>query len=231
MADMADTADSAGTLGGGSAAPARLVVGITGATGAVLGVRLLERLRAHGGVETHLVISRWARSTIEWETAMSVREVGALADVVHSPEDQGAAISSGSFRVDGMVIAPCSMKSLAAIRMGYADGLIARAADVTLKERRKLVLVPREAPLSEIHLDNMLTLARMGAVMLPPVPAFYQHPATVEDIVDHTVTRVLDQFGIDTPKAYRWNGMYAARRQARDAEEHRAAAVPAPGLT
>lgn len=196
-------------------APPRLVVGITGATGAVLGVRLLQRLRDHGGIESHLVISRWARSTIEWETSMSVREVSALADVSYNPEDQGAAISSGSFRTDGMVIVPCSMKTLAGIRTGYADGLIARAADVTLKERRKLVLVPRETPLSEIHLDNMLALARMGSVIVPPMPAFYQRPDTVDEIVAHTVTRVLDQFGIDTPKAYRWNGMRAAREELR----------------
>lgn len=195
--------------------PARIVVGITGATGAVLGVRLLERLREHGGVETHLVVSRWARSTIEYETSMSVREVAALADVTHNPEDQGAAISSGSFRTDGMVIVPCSMKTLAAIRMGFADGLVARAADVTLKERRKLVLVPRETPLSDIHLENMLALSRMGSVILPPMPAFYQHPKTADDIVDHTVTRVLDQFGIDMPKACRWNGMRDARQHAR----------------
>ncbi|KJY43901.1 hypothetical protein VR41_01100 [Streptomyces sp. NRRL B-1568] len=188
---------------------------MTGATGAVLGVRLLQRLRDHGGIESHLVISRWARSTIEWETSMSVREVSALADVSYNPEDQGAAISSGSFRTDGMVIVPCSMKTLAGIRTGYADGLIARAADVTLKERRKLVLVPRETPLSEIHLDNMLALARMGSVIVPPMPAFYQRPDTVDEIVAHTVTRVLDQFGIDTPKAYRWNGMRAAREELR----------------
>ncbi|GAA1962372.1 non-oxidative hydroxyarylic acid decarboxylases subunit B [Kitasatospora viridis] len=188
----------------------RLIVGMTGATGAVLGVRLLEELRHQEQVETHLVLSRWARATIELETGLSTRDVAGLADVVHTPDDQGASISSGSFRTDGMVIIPCSMKTLAGIRTGYADGLIARAADVTLKERRKLVLVPRETPLSEIHLDNMLALARMGASIVPPVPAFYNHPATVDDIVDHIVARVCDQFDIKASRARRWEGMRPA---------------------
>ncbi|HEX4223003.1 MAG TPA: UbiX family flavin prenyltransferase, partial [Pseudonocardiaceae bacterium] len=140
----------------------RVIVGITGATGAMIAVRVLRHLSAMPEVETHLVVSRWARSTIELETDLSVREVGALADVVHAPEDQGASISSGSFRVDAMIIAPCSMKTLAGIRAGYANTLIGRAADVTLKEHKPLVLVPRETPLSEIHLENMLALTRMG---------------------------------------------------------------------
>jgi flavin prenyltransferase len=168
----------------------RLIVGMTGATGAVLGVRLLEQLSTMPEVETHLVISRWARSTIELETGRSAREVGALADVVYSPDDQGAAISSGSFRVDGMVIVPCSMKTLAGIRAGYANTLVGRAADVMLKERRPLVLVPRETPLSEIHLENMLALARMGVRIVPPMPAFYQHPSTVDEVVEHIAVRV-----------------------------------------
>ncbi|MBU3062305.1 UbiX family flavin prenyltransferase [Nocardia sp. NEAU-G5] len=188
----------------------RLIVGMTGATGAVLGVRLLEELRHQAHVETHLVLSRWARATIELETGSSARDVAELADVVHGPDDQGASISSGSFRTDGMVIVPCSMKTLAGIRTGYADGLVARAADVTLKERRKLVLVPRETPLSEIHLDNMLALARMGASIVPPMPAFYNHPATVDDIVDHIVARICDQFGIEASRARRWEGMRSA---------------------
>src|SRR6201981_2013997 len=148
----------------------RIVVGMTGATGAVLGIELLRRLQQCPDIETHLVLSRWARATIHLETELSAREVEELADVVHSWDEQAAPISSGSFRAEGMVIAPCSMKTLAAIRMGYADGLIARAADVTLKERRRLVLVPRETPLSEIHLDNMLTLARMGRGSSRPSP-------------------------------------------------------------
>ena len=185
----------------------RIVVGMTGATGAVLGVELLRRLQGCADVETHLVVSRWARATIHLETELSARDVESLADVVYSWDDQTAAISSGSFRVDGMVIAPCSMKTLAAIRMGYADGLIARAADVTLKERRRLVLVARETPLSQIHLENMLALARMGARIVPPMPAFYNHPASVGDIVDHIVARILDQFDIESPSAKRWTGL------------------------
>ncbi|MFF5437675.1 non-oxidative hydroxyarylic acid decarboxylases subunit B [Streptomyces achromogenes] len=190
----------------------RLVVGMTGATGAVFGVRFLQVLAQLPDVESHLVLSRWARATIELETGLSVNEVGDLADVVHQPQDQGAAISSGSFRTDGMVIVPCSMKTLAAIRTGYADTLVARAADVILKERRKLVLVPRETPLSEIHLENMLALCRMGAQLVPPMPAFYNHPQSVDDVVDHIVSRILDQFDLPAPAAKRWEGMRAARR-------------------
>jgi 4-hydroxy-3-polyprenylbenzoate decarboxylase len=189
----------------------RIVVGMTGATGAVLGIELLRRLQQCPDIETHLVLSRWARATIHLETQLSARDVEELADVVHSWDEQAAAISSGSFRVEGMVIVPCSMKTLAAIRTGYADGLIARAADVTLKEHRRLVLVPRETPLSEIHLDNMLTLARMGARIVPPMPAFYNLPESVDDIVDHVVTRILDQFDIESPAAKRWTGVPGAK--------------------
>lgn len=190
----------------------RLIVGMTGATGAPLGVRLLEALRETDGVETHLVMSQWARTTIELETPYTAREVAKLADVVHGPGNQAAAISSGSYHTDGMVIIPCSMKTLAGIRAGYADGLVGRAADVVLKERRKLVLVPRETPLSEIHLENMLALSRMGVVMVPPMPAFYNHPGSVDDVVDHIVARVLDQFGLPAPNARRWSGLGDARR-------------------
>lgn len=189
----------------------RLIVGVTGATGAPFGVRLLEMLRDIPDVETHLVMSRWARTTIELETPYTAREVGKLADVVHGSGDQAATISSGSFRTAGMVIAPCSMKSLAGIRSGYADGLVGRAADVVLKERRKLVLVPRESPLSEIHLENMLALTRMGAVMVPPMPAFYNNPQSTGDIVDHVLHRVLDQFDLPAPDARRWGGLREAR--------------------
>ncbi|GEB48967.1 MULTISPECIES: UbiX family flavin prenyltransferase [Streptomyces] len=189
----------------------RMIVGMTGATGAVLGVRLLEHLAADPEVETHLVISRWARATVELETGRSVRDLTGLADAVHGPEDQGAAVSSGSFRTDGMVIVPCSMKTLAGIRTGYAEGLVARAADVTLKEHRPLVLVPRETPLSPVHLENMLDLARMGVRIVPPMPAFYHRPRTVEDIVEHLVVRILDQFGLEPAGARRWSGMRAAR--------------------
>ncbi|MFC0557377.1 non-oxidative hydroxyarylic acid decarboxylases subunit B [Planotetraspora thailandica] len=189
----------------------RLIVGMTGATGAAIGIRLLENLADLPEVETHLVLSRWARTTIELETGRTVGEVSALADVAYQPEDQGAPISSGSFKTDGMVIAPCSMKTLAGIRAGYADGLIARSADVALKERRRLVLVPRETPLSEIHLENMLALSRRGAQVVPPMLAFYNHPRSVDDIVDHITARVLDQFDLPAPRARRWEGMRAAR--------------------
>ncbi|MEV8070074.1 non-oxidative hydroxyarylic acid decarboxylases subunit B [Streptomyces sp. NPDC085995] len=189
----------------------RLVVGMTGATGAVLGVRFLQTLARLPDVETHLVLSRWARTTIELETGLSVDEVAALAHTVHRPEDQGATIASGSFRTDGMVILPCSMKTLAGIRAGYADGLVGRAADVILKERRPLVLVPRETPLSEIHLEDMVALSRLGVRIVPPMPAFYNHPRSVDDIVDHIVARVLDQFDLPAPAAKRWEGMRAAR--------------------
>jgi flavin prenyltransferase len=185
--------------------PLKLIVGMTGATGAVLGIRCLQALRSLQ-VETHLVLSQWARATIELETDYSVRDVRALADRVYGVRDQAAAISSGSFRTDGMLIVPCSMKTLAAIRAGYGESLIARAADVTIKERKPLVLVPRETPLSEIHLENMLALARMGVIMAPPVPAFYHRPASVADIVDHTVARVLDQLGLELPVTSRWQG-------------------------
>jgi 4-hydroxy-3-polyprenylbenzoate decarboxylase len=183
----------------------RLIVAMTGATGAIYGVRLLERLRENG-VETHLVISRWGARTLIHETPYSREQVTALASVAHPAADMGAAISSGSFHTDGMVVAPCSAKTLAAIAHGLGENLIHRAADVVLKERRKLVLVVREAPLSDIHLENMLKLSRMGAVILPPMPAFYSHPVTVDDIVDHTVARVLDQFGIEMRGALRWSG-------------------------
>ncbi|WP_432381277.1 UbiX family flavin prenyltransferase [Duganella sp. P38] len=180
--------------------------GMTGATGAAIGVRGLAALKDLG-VETHLVISKWARATIQMETTYSVQDVEALAFKTYSERDQAAAISSGSFRVDGMIVVPCSMKTLAAIRCGYGEGLIARAADVTLKEQRKLVMVPREAPLNVIHLENMLALARAGAVMLPPMPAFYNNPASVDDIINHTVSRILDQFGLDNDYTHRWQGI------------------------
>jgi flavin prenyltransferase len=183
----------------------RIIVGITGATGVIYGVRLLERLR-EAGAETHLVISRWGTRTLLHETSWTRERVEALATAVYAPNDMGAAISSGSFRTDGMVIAPCSAKSLAAIAHGFGENLIHRAADVTLKERRPLVLMVREAPLSPIHLENMLKLSRIGGVIMPPMPAFYHLPQTVDEIVDHTVARVLDQFGIDHPATLRWSG-------------------------
>jgi 4-hydroxy-3-polyprenylbenzoate decarboxylase len=183
----------------------RLIVGITGATGTLYGVRLLERLRELD-VETHLVISRWGSRTLAHETPYSRERLESLATVVYPPGDMGAAISSGSFKTDGMIVAPCSAKTLAAIAHGFGDNLIHRAADVILKERRTLLLAVREAPLSEIHLENMLRLSRMGTVILPPVPAFYNHPRTIDDIVDHTVARMLDVFGLEVGGAVRWSG-------------------------
>ena len=183
----------------------RVVVGITGATGVVYGVRLLERLR-EAGVETHLIISRWGARTLLHEAGRSREQVEALAAVVYAPNDMGAAISSGSFPTTGMIVAPCSARTLAAIAHGFDDNLIHRAADVALKERRKLVLSVREAPLSDIHLENMLKLSRMGAVILPPMPAFYHHPQTIDDLIDYTVARMLDQFAIEIPGVPRWSG-------------------------
>lgn len=183
----------------------RVIVGISGATGAIYGVRLLERLR-EAGAETHLVISRWGLRTLLHETSWTRERVQGLAHTTYAAADMGAAISSGSFRTDGMIVAPCSAKTLAAIATGAGDNLIHRAADVVLKERRRLVLLLREAPLSEIHLENMLKLARMGAVVFPPVPAFYNNPVTLDDVVEHTVSRVLDQFGLEVRGAPRWTG-------------------------
>ena len=183
----------------------RVVVGITGATGVVYGIRLLERLR-EAGVETHLIISRWGARTLLHEAGRSREQVEALASVVYAPNDMGAAISSGSFQTTGMIVAPCSARTLAAIAHGFDDNLIHRAADVALKERRKLVLTVREAPLSDIHLENMLKLSRMGAVILPPMPAFYHHPQTIDDLIDYTVARMLDQFAIEVPGVPRWSG-------------------------
>jgi polyprenyl P-hydroxybenzoate/phenylacrylic acid decarboxylase-like protein len=176
---------------------------MTGATGATLGIRLLEVL-GDLGVETHLVLSDWARATIKIETDTSVDKVRELASHSYSSRDLAAGISSGSFRTDGMVVCPCSMKTLSAIRVGYSDNLITRAADVTLKERRRLVLVAREAPLSEIHLDNMHYLARAGAVIFPPTVAYYSRPTSVDEVTDYVVGRVVDQLGIEHSLINRW---------------------------
>ena len=183
----------------------RIILAMSGATGAIYGIRLLECLK-DAGVESHLVISRWGLRTLLHETSWTRQRVEALAHTVYSPGDMGAAISSGSFRTEGMIVAPCSAKTLAAIAHGVGENLIHRAADVVLKERRKLIMVVRETPLSDIHLENMLKLSRMGAVILPPMPAFYTNPRTLDDIVDQTVSRVLDQFGLEVGGAPRWTG-------------------------
>lgn len=186
--------------------PTRLIVGITGATGTIFGVCLLQML--HGsGVETHLVMSKWGARTLTHETQYSLKDVQNLATHNYGSGDQGAAISSGSFVTLGMVIAPCSMRSVAAIAHGLGDNLIHRAADVVLKERRKLVLVVRESPFNEIHLENMLKLARMGVVILPPLPAFYNNPQNLDDMINHITMRVIDQFDIHLDVMNRWDGV------------------------
>ena len=189
--------------------PSRLIVGITGATGTILGVRLLHALQG-SGVETHLIVSKWGARTLVHETSYTLEQVRKMATLSYSPGDQGAAVSSGSFLTSGMVVAPCSMRTLAAIANGQGEHLVHRAADVILKERRKLVLVVREAPLSEIHLENMLKLSRMGVVIYPPVPAFYNRPRSIEAMVDHLVMRILDQFGIHLGLSDRWDGEMSA---------------------
>jgi len=183
----------------------RWIVAMTGSTGAIFGVRLLELLRSQE-VEVHLVLSKWAERTIEHETSYSVAQVKALADCVHSEKNQAASISSGSFKTEGMVLIPCTMKSLAAIAYGLGENLVIRAADVVLKERRKLILVPRETPLNDIHLENMLKLSRMGVRIVPPMPAFYNHPQSLDDMINHICARVLDQMGLDAEVAKRWDG-------------------------
>ena len=182
-----------------------LIVGITGASGAIFGVRTLEALR-DTDVTTHLVVSKWAQQTLEHETTFKLDDLKGLADAYYAPGEMGAKVSSGSFITDGMVIVPCSAKSLAAIANGLGEHLIHRAADVTLKERRPLVMVVRETPLNDIHLENMLKLSRMGVTILPPMPAFYNHPQDIDDIVNHIVGRVLDQFGVECEFEKRWNG-------------------------
>lgn len=187
----------------------KLIIAITGATGSIYGVRLLELLQG-SEVEAHLVISKWGGRTLIHETRYTVEQIKRMATCVYPESDQGAAISSGSFLTSGMVIAPCSVRTLSAIAQGQGENLVHRAADVILKERRKLVLVVREAPLNDIHLENMLKLSRMGVVIIPPVPAFYNHPRTIDDIVNQTVMRVLDQFDIHLDVVKRWEGVMSS---------------------
>jgi 4-hydroxy-3-polyprenylbenzoate decarboxylase len=184
----------------------RLIVAITGSSGAIYGVRLLEALRAARKAEVHLVISKAGRLTLALETGRKVRDVEKLAQHVHRDEDLAASIASGSFKTAGMIVAPCSMKTLSGIVHSYADNLVVRAADVVLKERRKLVLMPRETPLHVGHCRLLLQAAEMGAIIAPPMPAFYNAPRTLEDAVDHSVGRVLDLFDIDSALVRRWKG-------------------------
>lgn len=185
----------------------RLIVAITGATGAIYGVRLLEHLRKYGQVETHLMVSEAGVLNLHQELDMRRKDVEALADVVHNVRDVGACIASGSFASTGMVVAPCSMKTLAAVAHGLSDNLITRAADVVLKERRRLVLMVRETPFNLAHLRNMTSVTEMGGVIFPPLPGFYQRPASMEEMVDHTLGRVLDMFGISMQLTPEWQGM------------------------
>ena len=188
----------------------RLIVAITGATGAVYGVRLLELLRATPGIETHLIVTPAGWMNIDQELQRSRNEVEALASVVHGVRDVGASLASGSFQTDGMVVAPCSMKTLAAVAHGLSDNLVTRAADVVLKERRRLVLLARETPLNLAHLRNMTAVTEMGGIVFPPLPAFYHRPQGIDDVIDHTCARVLDLFGVEHRLAPRWGGLRAA---------------------
>ena len=185
----------------------RLIVAMTGATGSIYGLRILEILRGMGGWETHLVISDAGVLNAWQEYRLARKDITKLADVVHNVRDVGAAISSGSFLTAGMVIAPCSMKTLAAVAHGFSDNLISRAADVILKERRRLVLITREAPLNLAHIRNMAAVTEMGGVIFPPVPAFYSRAKTIDDLVNHTVGRVLDLFNVEHQTISRWQGM------------------------
>ena len=191
----------------GEPAPKRVIVAISGASGAVYGVRLLETLRALGGVETHLVVSQAGWLNVQQEMELSRTQVEALADAVYPVDHVGATLASGSFQCDGMVIAPCSMRTLGAVAHGLSDNLITRAADVMLKERRRLIVMVRETPLNLAHLRNMTSVTEMGAIVFPPVPAFYHRPQTVAELVDHTVSRVVDLLGVPQPQAPRWPGL------------------------
>ena len=199
-----------------AASKPRIVVGISGASGAMIGVRLLAALRRLGTHETHLIVSTSGAITAAQEMGLTRSDLDGLADVAHNVRDIGATVASGSFVTEGMVIAPCSMKTLAGVANGFADNLLTRAADVMLKERRRLVLVARETPLNLAHLRNMTLATEMGAIVMPPVPAFYAHPKTIEDVVDHTVGRILDLFAIEHREiAKRWSGLadeFASRR-------------------
>lgn len=187
--------------------PRRLIIAITGATGAVYGVRLLQVLGATAGIETHLMISDAGVLNLHQELDMNRKDVEALAHAVHNVRDIGASIASGSFQSDGMIVAPCSMKTLASVAHGLSDNLIARAADVVLKERRRLVLMVRETPFNLAHLRNMTAVTEMGGIIYPPLPGFYQRPQTIAEMVDHTVGRVIDLFGIEHLLTPRWNGL------------------------
>lgn len=191
----------------GTVSPRRIVIAITGASGAIYGVRLLQVLRDTPGIETHLMVSEAGVLNLHQELDMNRKQAEALAHVVHHVRDVGASIASGSFQSDGMIVAPCSMKTLASIAHGLSDNLITRAADVVLKERRRLILMVRETPFNLAHLRNMTAVTEMGGIIFPPLPGFYQRPQSIAEMVDHTVGRVLDMFSIPHALTPRWNGM------------------------
>jgi 4-hydroxy-3-polyprenylbenzoate decarboxylase len=205
----------------------RLIVGISGASGVIYGIRMLEMLKIIGGVETHLVMSRFARMNIEIETPHTPKYVEGLADEAHNIGNQAASLSSGSFKTDGMVVAPCSMRTLSAIANSSADNLLTRAADVVLKERRTLVLMPREAPLHVGHCKLLYEAAQLGAVIAPPMPAFYNNPETIDDIVNHSVGRVLDLFDLDAGILKRWEGPNFRPEMPSETDRARRSAAPA----
>lgn len=184
----------------------RIIIGVTGASGTIYAIDLLQKLQKIADVETHLVMSKWAKQNLALDTDYQLSDVTSLADYVYDNRNQGAKIASGSFLVAGMVIVPASMKTVAGIANGFSDNLIGRAADVMLKEQRKLIVVPRESPLSTLHLENLTKLSRLGVQIIPPIPAFYTHPSSIQDLLDHQSMKVLDAFGIPNEFSQRWNG-------------------------
>ena len=185
----------------------KVVIGVTGASGTIYAIDLIKKLQAISEVETHVVFSAWAKKNLQLETDVSLKEIKDSVDYFYSDSDLGAKIASGSFLTDGMIIVPASMKTIASIAVGLGDNLISRAADVTLKEQRKLVIVPRETPLNTIHLENMTKLSQMGVQMIPPIPAFYNHPQTIQDLIDHQTMKELDALGIKNDISGRWEGI------------------------
>ena len=185
----------------------KIIIGFSGATGVIYGIRLLEVLQNIPEVETHLIMSSWAEENIKIETNYLPKKVKELADFAYQPNDMSAPIASGSFKTEGMIILPCSVKTLSAISNGYANNLMSRAADVAIKENRKLIICPRETPLNSLHLENMLKLSRIGVNIIPPMPSFYSHPRTIDDIINHHIMKVLDQFEISVYDALRWEGV------------------------
>lgn len=185
----------------------RIIIAVTGASGTIFAIDLMKKLQSISNVETHGILSAWAKKNLQLETDYSLQDINQLLDYSYNDSDLGATIASGSFLTDAMVIVPASMKTIASISIGLGDNLISRAADVTLKEQRKMIMVPRETPLSTIHLENMTRLSKMGVQMIPPIPAFYNHPQTIQDLVDHQSMKVIDALGIENDIGKRWEGI------------------------